>query len=268
LDNGLDPSEYTNKSGRATLVTRMSEHGVPREVGMRLTGHFNARSYTKYDWTLEAQTRAAQRCVKDSISYPRALELEIKLFRQQTIEGVKPEVAEHPSLPAPVAVGCSLGLKRDQEVQEVSWKHSRICVSDEGTHLPSGCCCFLKFSLWKLTFLVWQSQIWLEVWLFKFKKMKIADDAAPVAGGCSRVQNIRGLGVRENFEFAKLFDWESNIKLWEDERRKCDTASPITALFGQLVNCSGVTINLNGAVNFKGWKLIVPCYRMGTGSFN
>jgi hypothetical protein len=68
LDNGLDPTEYSNKSGRATLVTRMSQHGVPREVFMRMTGHFNLKSYSKYDTTLEAQTQAAQRCVADNIS--------------------------------------------------------------------------------------------------------------------------------------------------------------------------------------------------------
>jgi hypothetical protein len=133
LDNGLDPSEYTNKLGWATLVTRMSEHGVPKEIGMRLTAHFNAQSYTKYDQTLEVQTHAAQRCVKESFSYLRALELETELFKQSTIEGVKLEIVEHPSLPAPVALGCSLGLKRDQEVQEISCKRSRICLSDEGT---------------------------------------------------------------------------------------------------------------------------------------
>jgi hypothetical protein len=38
VENGLDPDKFTNKSGRATLVTRMAESGVPPEVGMLVTG--------------------------------------------------------------------------------------------------------------------------------------------------------------------------------------------------------------------------------------
>jgi hypothetical protein len=40
VENGLDPEQFTNKSGRTTLVTRMAEAGVPPEVGMDVTGEF------------------------------------------------------------------------------------------------------------------------------------------------------------------------------------------------------------------------------------
>jgi hypothetical protein len=40
-DNGLDPEDFSNKSGRTTLVTRMAEAGVPPEVGMDVTGRFD-----------------------------------------------------------------------------------------------------------------------------------------------------------------------------------------------------------------------------------
>jgi hypothetical protein len=56
----------------------------------------------------------------------------------------------------------------------------------------------------------------------------------------------------EDYKFAKSFDWESDLKLWQDKRRKSDPANPITAFLGQLINCTGLTINFHGAVNFKG----------------
>jgi hypothetical protein len=39
-ENGLDPDNYSNKSGRTTHVTRMAEAGVPSEVGMLITGSY------------------------------------------------------------------------------------------------------------------------------------------------------------------------------------------------------------------------------------
>jgi hypothetical protein len=38
VENGLDPKEYSNKSGRAMLVTCMSALGVTSEIGMKVTG--------------------------------------------------------------------------------------------------------------------------------------------------------------------------------------------------------------------------------------
>jgi hypothetical protein len=39
-ENGLDPQDYSNKSGRTTHITRMAAAGVPAEVGMLVTGEF------------------------------------------------------------------------------------------------------------------------------------------------------------------------------------------------------------------------------------
>jgi hypothetical protein len=38
VENGLDPKEYSNKLGRVTLVTHMSDLGVLSEIGMKVTG--------------------------------------------------------------------------------------------------------------------------------------------------------------------------------------------------------------------------------------
>jgi hypothetical protein len=56
---------------------------------MRMTGHFNAKTYLKYNQTLEAQSRAAQRCVAKNIRYPRALELETQELSKVMIEGLR-----------------------------------------------------------------------------------------------------------------------------------------------------------------------------------
>jgi hypothetical protein len=39
-ENGLNPEDYSNKSGRTTHITRMAAAGVPAEVGMLITGEW------------------------------------------------------------------------------------------------------------------------------------------------------------------------------------------------------------------------------------
>jgi len=46
----LKLKRITNKSGRATRITRMEEAQVPREKGMIITGYRDAKSYGKYSW--------------------------------------------------------------------------------------------------------------------------------------------------------------------------------------------------------------------------
>jgi len=44
----LKLKKITNKSGRATNITRMEEARVPRKKGMSVIGHRDAKSYGKY----------------------------------------------------------------------------------------------------------------------------------------------------------------------------------------------------------------------------
>jgi hypothetical protein len=143
LDNGLDAFEFTNKSGRATLVTRMTEHGVPKEVGMQKTGHFNASSYSKYDRTLEAQTWAAERCVLENISYAEALELETCEFRISTIKGPGSEANVTEVARASGAESSGVGLKRSIEVEKIASKRGKTRTKDEGKLILKACLWFL-----------------------------------------------------------------------------------------------------------------------------
>jgi hypothetical protein len=70
------------------------------------------------------------------------------------------------------------------------------------------------------------------------RKLKICDDAIPVAAGSSKVCQKRGVEGTEDYKFAKLFDWDSNLKLWQDERRKSDPVNPITAFLGSLLTAN------------------------------
>jgi hypothetical protein len=83
------------------------------------------------------------------------------------------------------------------------------------------------------------------------RKLRLAEDSAPVTAGLTRVCHVRGVKATEDVEFAKTFDWDSDLKLWEEEQRKSESVNPIRAIFGQLVNCPGITINFNGPVNFR-----------------
>jgi hypothetical protein len=52
-----------------------------------------------------------------------------------------------------------------------------------------------------------------------------------------------------DWDWMTDFDWEGDLKEWE--MGKSVQVSPISALFGKLVNCPGLTINWSGNVNFK-----------------
>jgi hypothetical protein len=79
---------------------------------MWMTGHFNSKSVFKCDQTLEAHTRAAQCCVADNISYPRALELETKELSDDIIKGFKAELVKSDKQRLPLAESSSLLMKR------------------------------------------------------------------------------------------------------------------------------------------------------------
>lgn len=56
---GLPGDLFSNKSGRASLVTRMAAKGVPDEIGMLIIGHHTVSSYGWYDRTQELKMAAA-----------------------------------------------------------------------------------------------------------------------------------------------------------------------------------------------------------------
>jgi hypothetical protein len=130
VENGLDPDGFTNKSGRATLVTRMAEAGVPPEVGMTVTGgpaffklllcifvhgfsrnvdpslfldfcilypgHMSSKSYAKYDKSKEAKIRAAQRCAAEpGLTYAEALKEETMVLAERMVDGDLEDVKQN-----------------------------------------------------------------------------------------------------------------------------------------------------------------------------
>jgi hypothetical protein len=65
-----------------------------------------------------------------------------------------------------------------------------------------------------------------------------------------RNRHLRGLEDPRDLEFVRSFDWEGD--LMEYKASKSVNINPISALFGQLINCNGMTINFNGPVHYKG----------------
>ena len=66
---------------------------------------------------------------------------------------------------------------------------------------------------------------------------------------CAKRSVRSGLDNTEDLEFVKNFDWDGDLKIWEEQKSK--SFNPISALFGQVVNCPGLTINFHGPVNYK-----------------
>lgn len=87
---GIDPEGYSNKSARATLITRMSAMGVPTEVGMKVSGHHTATSYAKYDRTEELKMRATEQviCASKGASYDETLGTLSESYVQGKILGI------------------------------------------------------------------------------------------------------------------------------------------------------------------------------------
>lgn len=56
---GLPPDVSSNRSGRATLITRMAAKGVPNEVGRLISGHHTTDGYLRYDRTQALKIEAA-----------------------------------------------------------------------------------------------------------------------------------------------------------------------------------------------------------------
>jgi hypothetical protein len=230
----------------------MAEMGVPREVGMRKTGHVNANSYSKYDRTLEAQTRAAERCVLENISYAEALELETREFRISTIKGPGSDANVTEVVRPSGAKSSGVGVKRSIEVEEIAPKRGRTRTKDEGKSIYKLFFDFLLMSSadTKCEFLLADSELTHSVSV-QVRKLRLAEDSVPVAAGYTRVRPVRVGKENKDLEFAKSYDWDSDLKLWEEEQRKSESVNPIREIFGQLVNCPGMTINFNGPVNFK-----------------
>jgi hypothetical protein len=56
---------------------------------------------------------------------------------------------------------------------------------------------------------------------------------------CGRVCPPGFVEDRADIEFANNFDWDGDMKLWQQTKSKPAVSSPISAIFGQLVNCLG-----------------------------
>jgi hypothetical protein len=48
--NGLDPEDFSNKSERTTLLTRMEKASVPSKVGMGMTGKLFELTFHHFFW--------------------------------------------------------------------------------------------------------------------------------------------------------------------------------------------------------------------------
>jgi hypothetical protein len=60
---GIDPACFSNKSGRATLITWMATLGVPVHIGMMITGHYSADGYSRYDRSEEVKMEQRILCL-------------------------------------------------------------------------------------------------------------------------------------------------------------------------------------------------------------
>jgi hypothetical protein len=60
---GIDPACFSNKSGRATLITWMATLGVPDHIGMMITGHYSADGYSRYDRSEEVKMEQRILCL-------------------------------------------------------------------------------------------------------------------------------------------------------------------------------------------------------------
>lgn len=85
---GLSADVFSNRSGRATLITRMAARGVPDEVGMLISGHHTINGYLRYDRTKAIKMEAATLVAANPLlSYESAIKEVSKKFFEEEIVG-------------------------------------------------------------------------------------------------------------------------------------------------------------------------------------
>jgi hypothetical protein len=85
---GIDAECFSNKSGRATLITWMAFLGVPNEVDRLVTGHHTTDGYQRYDRSLELQQQAATTVGSNPcLSFSEALSIVSKKFHEEQYTG-------------------------------------------------------------------------------------------------------------------------------------------------------------------------------------
>ncbi|CAM6105270.1 unnamed protein product [Calypogeia fissa] len=106
---GLAPDLFSNRSGRATLITRMAARGVPDDVGMLISGHHTADGYSRYDRTQALKMQAAAIVsANPDMSYEDALMKVSKNIISEDVIGssanLKPLVLTHSTNSAPTII--------------------------------------------------------------------------------------------------------------------------------------------------------------------
>jgi hypothetical protein len=96
---GINADCFSNKSGRATLVTKMATLGVPNEIGMMITGHHTVDGYSRYDRTQDLKKEAANLVSRTPhLSWNSAMDEVSKKFLENkyvgSVENLKPLMAE------------------------------------------------------------------------------------------------------------------------------------------------------------------------------
>lgn len=115
---GLPPRVFSNHSGRATLVTRMTARGVPDKIGMMVTGHHSTGGFLRYDRTQDLKMEAAVKVSLDpTLNYQSTLqEVSEKFFQENVVgsadklrplvDGVSPKEHHPISMPQKIQVIC------------------------------------------------------------------------------------------------------------------------------------------------------------------
>jgi hypothetical protein len=199
-----------------------------------VSGHASSKSYARYDRSKEAKVRAAQHCASESgLTYAQALEEEIWAADNALVDGRPGQN---------LGQGSSVrGITKVEDPSE-DFPSKRMRGSPES---PSSDVASLSERIG-----------------VSFKELNInlgtegaeCGNPGPASGlslDRSKVQQDKSIGEPSDlsgWDWMRDFDWEADLKQWEEG--KCVQVNPISALFGRLSNCPGLTVNFHGSVNF------------------
>lgn len=113
---GLSGELFSNRSGRASLVTRMATKGVPDVISMLITSHHIVSDYGRYDCTKELKMAAATLVsANPRMNYKKALSIVSKDFVAKklvgSVEDLNPLIAHVSGTSSTIPLAKSLEVK-------------------------------------------------------------------------------------------------------------------------------------------------------------
>lgn len=215
---GLETESVSNKLGRTTLVTRMAAEGVPTTIGMKITGHKSQGAYERYDRSVEAQVRAAQKLAGQSSKFSVNVAQETADLKENVIGGRATEKVTTQDIEDE-----DEGTKDNPEERA---KSAHLDGTSEGNTSYRG----------------------------DISGESGETEVTTLSNNESASKGVSDQQDKYDFKWANEFDWDSLGSIWKEGGAALGpvvSVNPIQAVFGKIGSMSNCHVSINFGVSSK-----------------